>query len=191
LAADWQVDPLWENLYDTSMWNVEEYLNRTIQLDCRFWLPDYTLFKQDRLTMAHSIEGRVPYLDHRIVEFVGTLPTDLKAGSRSLKHLLRKVASRYLSRERATAPKAAFYLPIRKFFGADFDEFVRDTLSATSIRRDGYFNPVAVNQVVTEGLGDELLASKRLMAVLIFTIWSRLLRRPSEASAATLSSVVN
>ena len=191
LTADWRVDPRWEELYDTSTWSVEEYLNRVIQLDCRRWLPDYTLFKQDRLTMAHSIEGRVPYLDHRIVEFVGTLPADLKARTGSLKHLLRRVASRYLSRERATAPKAAFYLPIRKFFGADFDEFVKDTLSETSIRRDGYFNPLAVSQVVTEGLGDDLLASKRLMAVLIFTIWGRLLRRPSEAPAATLSSLVN
>ena len=191
LAAEWQVDPRWEDLYDTSTWSVEEYLNRAIQLDCRFWLPDYTLFKQDRLTMAHSIEGRVPYLDHRIVELVGSLPTDLKSRTGSLKHLLRKVASRYLGHERATTPKAAFYLPIRKFFGADFDQFVRDTLSASSIRRDGYFDPVAVNKIVTEGLGDELLASKRLMAVLIFTIWSRLLRRPSEARTATLSSLVH
>ena len=192
LAAEWQVDPRWEDLYDTSHWGAGDYLNRAIELDCRYWLPDYTLFKQDRLTMAHSIEGRVPYLDHRIVEFVGSLPIDLKARPGSLKHLLRKVASRYLGRGRATAPKAAFYLPIRKFFGADFDAFVRDTLSEASIRRDGYFNPAAITQVVAHGLGgDELLATKRLMAVLIFTIWSRLLRRPSAAHTATLSSFVS
>jgi asparagine synthase (glutamine-hydrolysing) len=191
LARHWQIDSRWEDSYDTSRWDVGEYLNQVIQLDCRFWLPDYTLFKQDRLTMAHSVEGRVPYLDHRIVEFVGSLPTDLKMRNGSLKHLLRAVASRYLGRERATVRKAAFYLPIRKFFGADFDHFVRDTLSETSVRHDGYFNPVAVNRVVAEGLSDELLASKRLMAVLIFTIWARLIRHPSKPPMVAFASSVN
>jgi asparagine synthase (glutamine-hydrolysing) len=189
VAGDWQIDPGWEDLYDTSNWQLGDYLNRAIQLDLRFWLPDYTLFKQDRLTMAHSVEGRVPYLDHRIVEFAGSLPTNLKARAGSLKHLLRMVASRYLNRERATTPKAAFYLPIRKFLGADFDEFVRDTLDPTSIRRDGYLNPAAVNQVVNDGLGHELLAGKRLMAVLIFTLWSRSLSRLAETHNVPISSV--
>jgi len=123
--------------------------------------------------MANSIEGRVPFLDHRLVEFALSLPASMKTRRGALKHLLRVVAERYVGKESAWASKAAFYLPVRKFFGADFDMFVRDTLSPSSVRRDGYFDPVVVDRIVEHGLTDSLLDSKRLMAVLLFTLWTR------------------
>ena len=78
-----------------------------------------------------------------------------------------------MGKEAAWTSKAAFYLPVRKCFGPDFDVFVRDTLSPASIRRDGYFDPAVVDRVVERGLTDSLLDSKRLMAVLMFTLWTR------------------
>jgi asparagine synthase (glutamine-hydrolysing) len=176
MTADWRSSASWEALFDSSAWPESRYLESVIDLDCRYWLPDYTLFKQDRLTMANSIEGRVPFLDHRLVEFVVGLPASYKARNGMLKYLLREVATRYLEPQRARAKKAAFYLPVRRFFGADFDGFVRDTLSESSVRRDGFFNPRAVSQVVTAGLTDSLLESKRLIALLMFTLWIRSLR---------------
>ena len=165
--------PEWEAAFASAAWDDRRYLESAIDVDCRHWLPDYTLVKQDRLTMANSIEGRVPFLDHRLVEFALSLPSSMKMRRGNLKYLLRVVAERYVGKETAWASKAAFYLPFRKCFGADFDVFVRDTLSASSIRRDGYFDPTVVDRLVERGLADSLLDSKRLMAVLMFTLWSR------------------
>jgi asparagine synthase (glutamine-hydrolysing) len=177
LAPQWRVSANWEATYATSDWSAARFRESAIALDCRHWLPDYTLFKQDRLTMANSIEGRVPFLDHRLVEFVLSLPSSYKARRGTQKYLLRHVARRYLGATRARVPKAAFYLPVRKFFAADFDGFVRDTLSTASVRRDGFFEPAAVNQLVERGLTDSLLDGKRLIAVLTFTLWARAQRR--------------
>jgi len=91
----------------------------------------------------------------------------------TLKYLLRRLAQKYLPREVALRKKAAFYLPLRHFFGRGFSEFVRDTLTPDSVRRDGYFDPARIQQLVSSGLGPELLDSKRLMAALVFTLWSR------------------
>ena len=183
LSPEWRTNGSWEAEYDSSSWPEARYLESVIDVDCRYWLPDYTLFKQDRLTMANSIEGRVPFLDHRLVEFVVRLPASHKMRNGMLKYLLRHVATRYLGPERAQAKKAAFYLPVRKFFGPDFDVFVRDTLSESSVRRDGFFVPAAVNRIVTDGLTDSLLESKRLMALLMFTLWIRQLRAGRDLAA--------
>lgn len=191
VAPEWRTTPAWEAAYDTSSWSTSHYLESVIDLDCRHWLPDYTLFKQDRLTMANSIEGRVPFLDHRLVEFVVSLPPAHKVRHGSLKYLLRHVAARYLGAPRAGVKKAAFYLPVRKFFGAEFDAFVRDTLDGTAVRNDGYFNPAAVTQLVEAGLTDSLLESKRLMAVLMFTLWIRSLRSRPKAAASRATEPVH
>jgi asparagine synthase (glutamine-hydrolysing) len=188
VAPEWRADAGWESRYDTSGWPDRAWLDRVVEVDCRHWLPDYTLFKQDRLTMANSIEGRVPFLDHRLVEFVVSLPADLKMRRGNLKYLLRRVAAKYLGQARAQTRKAAFYLPIGRFFGGDFEAFVRDTLSADSVRRDGYFDPTAVSSLITAGLSADLLQSKRLMALLIFTLWARARHASSDlpADAATV-----
>jgi asparagine synthase (glutamine-hydrolysing) len=189
LSPTWQAQATWESAYDSSAWPASQYLESVIDVDCRYWLPDYTLFKQDRLTMANSIEGRVPFLDHRLVEFVLSVPPSLKMRNGTLKYLLRHVASRYLGQARARTKKAAFYLPVRKFFGADFDTFVRDTLSESGVRRDGFFNPAAVNRLVDAGLTDGLLESKRLIALLMFTLWVRGLRSPTQRTVPIRAGV--
>lgn len=162
----------WRKRYDVSRKD-GAMLNRLIGVDSRNWLPDYTLFKQDRLTMANSLEGRVPFLDHRLVEFAAGLPVSLKLKGFTAKYLLRKVAERHIPRSTAKRKKAAFYLPLAGFFGDDFREFVGDTLSESSIAADGYFNPTVVSDVAENGLAGDLLSSKRLVSLLMFTLWQR------------------
>ena len=187
IAPEWRTASSWESRYDTSAWPDRDYLGSVIDVDCRHWLPDYTLFKQDRLTMASSVEGRVPYLDHRVVEFVASLPSSYKRRGGAVKYLLRRVAERYLGPARARVRKAAFYLPVGKFFGSDFHAFVRDTLSLDSVKRDGYFNPAAVSRLVDAGLTDSLLDSKRMVSVLMFTLWARKVLARDQC-AATVSA---
>jgi asparagine synthase (glutamine-hydrolysing) len=71
-------------------------LNRMLYTDTKLWLPDYLLLRGDKLTMAHSLEARVPLLDHKLVEFAASLPPKLKLRGRVRKYLLKRVASRFL-----------------------------------------------------------------------------------------------
>lgn len=148
-------------------------LDRLIHLDARYWLPDYTLLKQDRMTMANSLEGRVPFLDHRLVELLATIPGHLKQRRLRAKFLLRRVARRYLPDHLLARRKQAFYLPVARFFGPDFHDFVRDTLAPRAVADDGFFETRPIQILCERGLTGELLDTKRLMAILIFTLWAR------------------
>ncbi|MEE9584254.1 MAG: asparagine synthase C-terminal domain-containing protein, partial [Candidatus Brocadiales bacterium] len=144
---------------------------RVIELDRNRWLPNYTLFKQDRLTMAHSLEGRVPFLDHRLVEFCAQAPVGFKLHRRTTKYLLRKAAERLLPKKTAWAKKKSFYIPTEKCFDSKFYDFIRDVLNPTTIKNRGIFNWEYINKLLypTETL--ELLDNKRLMAILILELW--------------------
>ena len=94
------------------------FQNRLLALDLRFWNADYTLLRMDKLTMAHSLEARVPYLDYRLVEFCLSLPRKYKTKNFKQKILLREAlkGKDLLPQETIRAPKKACYLPIEKCF---------------------------------------------------------------------------
>lgn len=149
------------------------FLDRIIDLDMRNWLPNYTLFKQDKLTMANSLEGRVPYLDYRLVEFCATTRDNFKFRGLSDKYILRKSASRILPDSVAKAKKKAFYFPIEKCFDEKFDLFVRDILNESTIKKRGVFNWDYITTLLAHIRGPELIDNKKIMALLILEIWFR------------------
>lgn len=126
-----------------SLWHP---LHQAQYLESRFLLPGYILSSQgDRMAMAHGIEGRFPYLDHRLVEFAARLPPDMKLKGLVEKHILRKVAGHLLPsaiRERAKQPYRA--PEARSFVGAGELDYVSDLLSEASIAAGGVFNAKAV-----------------------------------------------
>lgn len=101
---------LFENLYSGSQGQAE--LNRMLSVDLQAWLPDDLLIKADKMTMAASIELRVPFLDHRIVEFAGRLPCHLKVRDGQTKYLLKEVMRKRLPAEILMARKRGFPIPI-------------------------------------------------------------------------------
>ncbi|MCF6113952.1 asparagine synthase (glutamine-hydrolyzing) [Mesorhizobium muleiense] len=126
-----------------SLWHP---LHQAQYLESRFLLPGYILSSQgDRMAMAHGIEGRFPYLDHRLVEFAARLPPDMKLKGLVEKHILRKAAGHLLPsaiRERAKQPYRA--PEARSFVGAGELDYVSDLLSEASIAAGGLFNAKAV-----------------------------------------------
>ncbi|MEW5818839.1 MAG: asparagine synthase (glutamine-hydrolyzing) [Cyanobacteriota bacterium] len=150
-------------------------LNQLIDLDTKYWLADYTLFKQDRLTMANSIEGRIPYLDHNLVEFVAQIPINYKINGINTKYLLRKVAKSYLPKPTAFRPKRAFYFPYQKCFGKNFNIYLKELFNENSfifnmeIIRKGQLDYLCQN-----ALKNELLQSKQLMSIIILEHWLKI-----------------
>lgn len=148
-------------------------LNQIINFDMHNWLVNYTLFKQDRLSMANSVEARVPYLDHRLVEFCARLPLSLKLNGFSTKHILRKSAAKFIPKETVKAKKKAFYLPTEKCFGQDFNQFVKEILSESVLCKRGIFQKVFIERLFNQGQTSEILSNKQIMSLLILELWYR------------------
>jgi len=150
------------------------FQNRLLALDLRFWNADYTLLRMDKLTMAHSLEARVPFLDYRLVELCLGLPRKFKTKAFEQKVLLRRALANkgLLPEETIKAPKKAFYLPIEKCFDHRFQNYVRDALSADSVKKRGIFNTENVQKILDRS-DRELLGNKEIMVLLIFELWAK------------------
>jgi asparagine synthase (glutamine-hydrolysing) len=127
-------------------------LEQAQALEITIFLSHYLLSSQgDRPAMAHSVEGRFPFLDYRVVEFCTTLPSRLKLNGLTEKYLLRQVAKQWLPAEILARVKRPYRAPIHKsFFNEARLEYVRELLQPETIRSAGYFNPAAVSQLVTK-----------------------------------------
>ncbi len=109
-----------------------EYLDRMLHIDQNLWLPDDLLTKVDRATMTHSLEARVPYLDHHLVEFAARLPSHFKLG----KSILKKVASRgYLPPEITHRQKWGFVIPLHEWMEGELKPLMTDVLATLQTRK--------------------------------------------------------
>jgi asparagine synthase (glutamine-hydrolysing) len=130
--------------------NVKDPLSRMLYTDTKLWLPDYLLSRGDKLTMAASLEARVPLLDYKLVEFAASLPSHLKLKGLAQKYLLKKVARRMLPSEIIDRKKQGFPVPIPLWFRNEAHSFLRDTLSPSVIKSRGLFNPAYVEKLLVE-----------------------------------------
>jgi asparagine synthase (glutamine-hydrolysing) len=154
--------------------NGEPYLHRLLRLQYEHWLPENMLLRQDKLSMAHSIEARVPFLDHTLVEFTQRVPPNLKVRRLTGKYLLRRAAARILPPAVANRPKRPFYMPIERYFRSPvFKEMVGDLLSETAIRKRGIFRPQAIAALVARMHEREFLYVKQVFALLVLQLWFR------------------
>jgi len=136
------------------------------------WLPDDLLVKLDRVSMGFSLEGRVPFLDHRVVEFGLALPDALKIGPRAGKVFLKRWAERRLPREHLWRRKRGFYVPVRQWFNGPF----LGRLGAGLARHPGikrWFRPDGVAALVREQQAGGN-ASRALWGLMQLAIWHRI-----------------
>ena len=143
------------------------YFGRAEYLETRHLLPEYILSSQgDRMAMAHSVEGRYPFLDYRVVEFAARLPANLKIKALDQKHLL-KVAFRGLIPDSILRrPKQPYRAPDGKcFFEGDGAEYVHESLSPDAIRQNGIFDSRAVTTLVEKFKAGRAIGVKDNMAI--------------------------
>jgi asparagine synthase (glutamine-hydrolysing) len=125
-------------------------LSRMLYVDTKLWLPDDLLARGDKMSMAASLETRVPLLDHKLVEFAASLPPHFKLKGLARKYLLKKVARKWLPREVIERKKQGFPIPVSLWFRKEARNFVRDLLSPQTVRRRGLFNPAYVQTLLDE-----------------------------------------
>jgi len=153
----------------------EEYtrwdpLSRAQYTEIAIFLSNYLLSSQgDRVAMGHSVEGRFPFLDYRVVEFACSLPPRHRLNVLKDKYILRKAADGLIPPELALRPKQPYRAPIsRCFMGNQAPDYVDELLSSESLKRAGYFNPDKVNRLVEKCRKQEgaLLSERENMAVI-------------------------
>ncbi len=159
-------------------------LDRFLYVDYRTWLLDDILVKADRASMAHGLELRSPFLDHRLVEFCAGIPPDLKLRGRHGKHLLRCFARGLVPDAVLKRKKAGFNAPVSQWLAGPWCEIMRDTLSPAEIRSGGVLNPEAVGRLVTEHLAGRRDHGLLLFTLVMFNLWLRRAGRPAPAGAA-------
>jgi len=158
---------------DFSRWPA---LHRAAYLEMVTLLSPYLLSSQgDRMALAHGVEGRVPFLDHRLFEFVASLPPDSKLRGLREKHLLRRWASRHVPQEVLDRPKQPYRAPdVPAFFGEHEAPYVAELLDAAAIERAGLFNPEAVARLVHRcraGRATGFRENQALVGILSTQLW--------------------
>lgn len=142
-------------------------------VDIKTYLVDDILTKVDRMSMAASLEVRVPLLDHRIVEFAVNLPPHMKLRGGQTKYILRKVMADHLPPSVLTKPKQGFSIPLKHWLLGSLRPLMTDLLSPAVVCQRGYFSPETVQTWVTEHLEGRVNHSHRLWALMVFELWHR------------------
>src|SRR5262249_3910738 len=114
-------------------------IDRYLAIDQNFYLPDDILYKTDRMSMAHSLEVRPPFLDHRIVEFAAGLPASLKVRGLKQKYLLKELMRGKLPDRVLDRKKTGFDIPTHDWFRGALRGLLMDTLSPGAIAATGIF----------------------------------------------------
>ena len=141
--------------------------------DFETYLPEDCLTKVDRMSMAHSIESRVPLLDHLVIEFAASLPVAMKIQGDRRKHLLKQLAYRLVPRQLLDRPKQGFGVPIGHWFRGSLREVFGDVLGSPLARQRGYFDGPFIDRVLEEHLAGRRDHSLRLWQLLVFELWHR------------------
>ena len=146
-------------------------LARLQDVDFGIYLVDDLLVKTDRASMAHSLEVRVPFLDQAVTSFAFGLPAQHKVRGLSKKVLLRKAMAPLVPRQIVHGRKRGFSIPAAAWLRGELEPFARETLSADTLRRQGFFDPETVSRLIGEHAAGVEDRSRQLWGLLSFTLW--------------------
>lgn len=166
------------SVHDLYRWLPAEYaqsgkLNRFLWLDQRYYLADDILYKCDRMSMAHSLEVRPPFLDHRLVEFANSLPEDFKIRNGSLKWILRELMRDKLPPQILTRPKEGFDIPAHEWFRGILKPLLLDTVNASAVRETGLFDGAVLQQTIDQHMRRKANLGYHLWGLLTLFLWMK------------------
>ena len=140
-------------------------------LDMKLYLQEDILVKVDRASMACSLEVRAPFLDHELIEFVMSLPSELKLKGFTSKYILKKALERLLPKEIVHRGKKGFGVPIAKWVKGPLRELFEDLLSSERIKREGFLNPNQVTTLLQDHVANKKDNRKQLWTLLVWELW--------------------
>jgi asparagine synthase (glutamine-hydrolysing) len=170
-------------LNNSSAWNVSAYdskalgkenytaLRYMMAIDYETYLPDDILQKVDRATMSASLEGREPFLDHRIIEFTAQLPDEYKYANGTKKRILKDLTHKHIPKHLLERPKMGFAIPIEKWMRSALKEDVCESLSSQALKRHDFFNETAVAGLLGAFMNGRTELGQKVWYLYMFQKW--------------------
>ena len=140
-------------------------------IDAKLYLPADILVKVDRMSMLHSLEARVPFLDRSMLELTRRIPSRLRLRGMTTKYLLRRAMADRLPAAVVRGKKRGFNVPMPAWLAGGLRDFTRDTLSPQRLRRQGLFRPAAVERLVADHLARRRDHSRAIWTLLVLSMW--------------------
>jgi len=153
-----------------------DYVSAMQYADLMTYLPEDLLVKVDRASMMHGLEVRLPLLDHKLVEFVATIPSELKVVNGESKYILKELISRWVPREAIYRPKMGFGIPLQHWFRDELFKFTKEILLDNQTRRRGFFQVDYIANLLEahrSGRTNPTVSTHQIWNLLVFEIWCR------------------
>jgi len=161
------LDNWWKKL-DVSL------LEKMLYTDLHLYLPEVLMVKIDIATMANSLEGRSPFLDHKLIETIASFPPELKLKGKTSKYILKKKLKGFLPEEILKRKKMGFSPPIKEWFQNELKEMLRSLLTDRKFKQRGYFNQKFVEKMIKEFFEEKRDWSHGLWLLFVFELWYRI-----------------
>jgi asparagine synthase (glutamine-hydrolysing) len=174
LTDDSEFDPVthFQTYFDPA--NDGNLIGQLLSVNMKTSLPGDLLIKSDRMTMANSLEARCPFLDHKLLEFACTIPSELKLKGMTTKYILKQALEDILPKDIIHRKKHGFGVPVGRWFRTRLNSYVRDTLLSRDALLRGYFNEAVLRRLIAEHESGKRDHGHRLWALLTFEIWHRM-----------------
>jgi asparagine synthase (glutamine-hydrolysing) len=150
-----------------------DQVNRMLYVDTKTWLVDDLLLKADKMTMASSLELRVPFLDHKVLEFAASLPGKYKVHGFTTKYILKKVLSNRVPHEILNRKKVGFPVPYNAWLRNDLKNWIGDLLLDRETLQRGYFNRQCIERLISQNSALGGSYSKEVFSLAVLELWHR------------------
>jgi len=169
IAQQNAVEEIFRQYYDKV--RHRDALGKMLYVDTKIWLPDDLLIKADKMTMATSVELRVPFLDHKFVEFATSIPSELKVKGKTNKYIFKKAMEGILPDNIIYRRKRGFPVPINQWFSGDLYTQAADVLLDGRALQRGYFNEDYLTRMLRQQQDSQADHSRRIFSLLVLELW--------------------
>ncbi|PIP35430.1 MAG: asparagine synthase (glutamine-hydrolyzing) [Desulfobacterales bacterium CG23_combo_of_CG06-09_8_20_14_all_52_9] len=154
--------------------NAKELIDKMLYADTMIRMPDHPIMILDRMTMAHGLEARSPFLDHKLVEFCAAIPPRFKVRGNRRRYIQTELAKKYLPVELIKRKKQGFSSPLTYLLADEFRSLYKIFLNGSHLVRDGFFNSSAIETLLEEHLNRKLDHGNRLWLLCNAEVWYRI-----------------
>jgi len=158
-------------IVDQPKWGPNDLMSEMMYQDIMTYLPNDILAKTDRAAMGVSLETRMPFLDHNLIEFAWRLPFSFKVRNGQTKWILRQVLYKYVPKELIERPKMGFEMPIDIWLRIHLRDWAEALLDENRLRQEGFFKPEPIREKWAEHLSGKRNWQHHLWDVLMFQLW--------------------